>query len=194
MSVREIDSNAVALAGGNQILFTLGQDESNSERYLECNFEDTSTQVRFSSEYSLTNISNMIVGFVLTDLAELNLGTRVILGGDHLLDSMVEEIVDYASGVTKLSANDRYDEESVDAFVGCDLMRLVRSMPSMRRGAVIVITCDFEIDERLDLYNTLHRKGMRVKTLDARRKVINELPALVSRLERLEKLETHSFI
>jgi len=134
----------------------------------------------------------MIVGLALVDLAELNLGTRVILGGDHLLDSKVEEIVDCAAGVTKLRAEDPHDQESVDAFIGCDLVTLVGSLPLMRRGAVIVTTCDFENDERLDLYSTLHRKGMRVKTLDTGRMVINELPTLVSRLERLEKLETRS--
>ena len=175
----------MALAGNNHIQFGLFKGDDDGSRHIEGKFENETRQATCSIDEPLDLTSLSVVALALSDLADLNLGSRVLISGGHVLDSRIADLVGGVAGVVTVSLADQIDDESVDAFIGCDLPSLVGALPKLRRGAVIVITCDFDGDERLDLYGTLHRNGLSVRSIDPRRHVIDELTNLVSRSERL---------
>jgi len=128
--------------------------------------------------------AHYLVGLAFSDLATLNLGSRVIVGGAHRLDLAIGEIVSLASGFRAVSAQDGLEHESIEAFIGCDVRELVRSASYLRPGGSVVVTCDTNSDDRLDLYSSLHRKGLRFRSLDVQRDLVERLPLLVARFER----------
>lgn len=185
MNGQEFESTEINLVGNQSVLFRLVRDEQNASAELNCVVGDDSFQVPVSSRFSEASFAHYLIGMALVDLAALNLGSRVVIAGAHELDSAVRDIVELAPAISVLSARDEVEDESVDAFIGCDVKGFVQSLPSLRRGGIVVATCAFDDDERLDLYGSLHRKGLSFRSLDLRRDVGVQLPILAARFERL---------
>lgn len=185
MNERQIGSVKIDLAGRQSVLFGITRDERNASSELYCRAADASNQVPVSSGFTEVSYAHYLVGLALVDLAKLNLGSRVIINGTHPIDLAIGELVGLAPALSAIPVRVDQEDESVDAYIGCDISGLVRSLPYLRRGGVVVATCPFDHDVRLDLYGSLHRKGLTFQSLNLRRDLVAKLPTLASRFERL---------
>ena len=51
-------------------------------------------------------------------------------------------------------------------FIGCSARDLVSALPFMRKNGLAVIPCPVSDHQRLDIYSTLHRKGLSLVASD----------------------------
>jgi hypothetical protein len=191
MSGQGRDSITIELAGNRNVSFELLEDESDSQFSLVCTYEGQAKQVAVSANFSDVRMVHFLVGMASIDLVSPNLGSRLAVDGVHPVDSAIRKLLERASGVSLVSGRDDLADESVDAFIGCDLGALILSLPSIRRGGDVVLTCIPEQDDRLDIYSSLHRKGLHFRSLDLGRDLLENLPSLLDRFARLLEVDSN---
>ena len=125
-----------------------------------------------------------LAALYVADLARPNLGHTVAVEGNHLIDGAVKNLLDCQTGVRVVPAAN-FTEGSVDTLIVCSPSQLAEMLPHVARNGKVVLTCSLFDSQSIDLYSTVHRKGIRVLGVGFGNGFAMRIPDLNRRLLKL---------
>ena len=101
----------------------------------------------------------------IIDVAEINLGYTVVVRGQHETEEAVRRLLLFIPAC-RVIPNHEVLGDPIDVLIGCSVPELIDVLPLIRREGKVVLTCEAEEEESLDIYSTIHRNGLTVCTVN----------------------------